>query len=238
MMIMRALVIPYAFLISSAVYILITLALGRFTLPREQFRLMNYAGLANAICGVFSYFLEDNYWMPHRWGGFRLGIEDFLIAYAVGMIPWYLVAFFWKKKLRVNFQWPGVIKRFLLVGSISFTYLLGVWMGVNPMTALLVICGAVVVALLCMRPGNWPLALTGMIAFSIIWFFVVALTFWALPDFIFQWNLAGQWGRPLFGVPVGEIVWAVVFGAALPLLTGIVFNVRIDSKKCHDNKNN
>lgn len=230
---MRVMLISYAFLICSVLYTSITLILGHFTLPREQFRLMIYAGLATATSGGFAYFLEGNYWMPLRLGGFMLGIEDLLISYAVGMIPWYLVAFTWKKKLQMNFQWPGVIKRFLLISFISYTaYLFWVWFGLNPMTGLIVICGILVLAVLFMKPRNWPLALTGMISFSVVWFFVVALTFWLLPDFIFQWNLEGQWGRPLFGVPVGEIVWAVAFGAVLPLLNSFVFNVWIDIKEC------
>ncbi|HBH87351.1 MAG TPA: hypothetical protein DDY17_07110, partial [Syntrophaceae bacterium] len=60
-----------------------------------------------------------------------------------------------------------------------------------------------------------------------VWFVVVAVTFRLFPDFLTAWNLASQWGRPLYGVPIGEIVWSVVFGAVLPLLTGIVFNVEI-----------
>ena len=229
---MRSLSISYAFLISSFVYVAIILLLGRFTLPREQLRLMIYAGMATATSGVFSYFLEDNYWMPQRLGGFRLGIEDILISSAVGMIPWYLVALLWKRKLWVDFQWSGVIKRFLMIASMSYvTYLLGVWVGINPMTMLLIICVVLMFIMLGLRPDIWPLALTGAIAFGAAWSSVAALTFWALPGFIFQWNLKGIWGKPLLGIPVGEIVWAVIFGALLPLLNSYVFNVRINTKK-------
>jgi hypothetical protein len=221
-------VMEHAFLTSSAVYLAVAAALGRLTLPAEQFRVMHLAGLATATCGVFSYFLEYNYWTPSRLGGVRIGIEDFLISYAVGVIPWYLVAILWKKRLRVRLQWTRAIRNFLMAAASCYvTYLIAVWTGMNPMTALIAVCVLMAFALLYLRPGNWPLALTGMITFPAVWFVVVAVTFRLFPDFLTAWNLASQWGRPLYGVPIGEIVWSVVFGAVLPLLTGIVFNVEI-----------
>jgi hypothetical protein len=225
---MRAFLIDYSYILCSVAYIVPVLVLGRFTLPREQFRLIHYAGLANAPAGLFLYFLEGNYWTPGRIGGLRLGIEDFLISYAVGAMAWYLVALVWRRRLRLQLHWPAVLRRYLMAAiGCDLTYLVLVWDGVDPMTGLFLTCGPVAVALWWLRRENWPLALTGMIPFPLVWLLVVALTVSLFPEYLFKWNLAGQWGRPVLGVPAGEIVWAFVFGVFWPLFVGVIFDVEI-----------
>jgi len=218
----------FHFLLCSLVLAVLSLTSGYWVLPREQFRLMNFAGLANSTSGAFSYFLEYNYWTPPRLGGFRIGIEDFLISYAVGLMAWLVVALLWRRQLQVSLDWFLAFRRFLALASLCYvTYLVMVQVNVNPMTALIVICVGLVAFLLCLKPGNWPLALTGSITFSLTWFAVCVIVFSLLPDFLLTWNLSGSWGWSLFGVPAGEIFWAAAFGAVLPLLTGYVFGVRI-----------
>ena len=221
-------VLPYAFIVSSVVYVLLVLSLGRLTLQPIQFRLMMIAGALNATSGAFSVFLEDHYWMPRRLGGASLGIEDALIAAVVAMIPWYLVAVLWQKKLTVDFQWRRSLKRIVCLMVLAYlTYLIGVSAGIDPMTMLLLICVALAIGLLIRRPQAWPLAATGAVIFGLVWFVIVKATFILLPGFIHQWNLLGTWGKLVCGVPVGEIAWALIFGALLPVLVSFTFDVRI-----------
>jgi hypothetical protein len=202
---------------------------SRFTLPREQVRLTHYTGLASGPGGLFLYFLEGNYWTPGRIGGLRLGVEDFLISYAVAAMVWYLVALVWGRRLRLQLYWPSVLRRYLMAAiGCDLTYLTMVWVGVDPMTSLLLTCLLASIALWWLRRSNWPLAVTGVVAFTLVWFSVVAITFWLLPDFVLKWNLTGEWGQHVFGVPAGEIVWALVFGVFWPLFTGFVFDVSIE----------
>ncbi len=225
---MRASLLPYAFIISSVVYLSVTLILARLTLQPVQFRLMIYTGALNATCGAFSYFLEDNYWTPARIGGLIIGIEDLLIAVAVGMIPWYLVALIWQKRMAIDLRWPIALKRIaVIMFSAYLTYLIGMLTDVDPMAMMLAVCASLTMVILALRPDSWPLAATGFIVFGLIWFLLVEITFAALPGFIQQWNLESRWGRPILGVPVGEIVWALIFGALIPLLTAFVFDVRV-----------
>ncbi|MGD0915200.1 MAG: hypothetical protein ABSB22_01970 [Thermodesulfobacteriota bacterium] len=228
-MTMHAFVMNYSYLLSTVAYIAVVLMLGRFTLPREQFRLMHLTGLTSAPVGVLCFFLEGNYWTPPRLGGLRIGIEDILIGYAVGMLPWYLVAVVWRRRLQVRFHWPAVLRRYVVAGAgCDLTYLVTVWVGMDPMTGMLITYGLGAVALWLFRRGNWPLAATGVLQFPVVWFCVVAFTFWLFPEFIFKFNLAGNWGRPVFGVPVGEIAWAFTFGVFWPLFTAVIFNVEIE----------
>ena len=218
----------FHFMLCSFALSFLALVLGYWALSHEQFRLMNFAGLANSTSGAFSYFLEYNYWTPPRLGGLRIGMEDFLISYGVGLLAWLVVALLWRGKLQICLDWFLAFKRFLALAAVCYaTYLIMVWVSINPMTALIVICMALAAFLIYLKPGNWPLALTGSLAFSVTWFAVCVIIFQLLPDFLLTWNLSGSWGWFLFGVPAGEIIWAAAFGAVLPLLTGYVFGVRI-----------
>ena len=165
--------------------------------------------------------------MPDPWISMKL--KDILIGYAVGMLPWYLVAVVWRRRLQVRFHWPAVLRRYVVAGAgCDLTYLVTVWVGMDPMTGMLITYGLGAVALWLFRRGNWPLAATGVLQFPVVWFCVVAFTFWLFPEFIFKFNLAGNWGRPVFGVPVGEIACAFTFGVFWPLFTAVIFNVEIE----------
>lgn len=228
-------VLSYALILSSTVYLTITLVLGRLTLKPVHFRLMIYAGLLNATSGVFCFFLEEHYWMPKRVGGMVVGIEDILIAAVVAMIPWYLVAVIWQKTLTVHFQWRASFRRIACMMPLAYlAYLMGIYMQINPMSLLLIICTALAAGLLVLRPDAWPLAATGFVIFGLAWFLIVLATFFLLPGFVHQWNLDGTWGKPLCGVPLGEIAWALIFGALLPVLVSFTFDVRITGARNQD----
>ncbi|HQL01378.1 MAG TPA: hypothetical protein PK090_11440 [Smithellaceae bacterium] len=220
--------LSYGYILSSAIYLTITLVLGRLTLQPVHFRLMIYAGALNATSGVFCYFLEEHYWMPKRVGGMIMGVEDILIAAVVGMIPWFLVAVIWQKRLTVHFQWRASCRRIAcIMPMVYLAYLMGIYIQIDPMSLLLIICAILAAGLLILRTDAWPLAATGFVTFGPAWFLIVWATFYLLPGFVHQWNLDGTWGTPLCGVPLGEIVWALIFGALLPVLVSFTFDVRI-----------
>jgi hypothetical protein len=216
----------YAYLACSLAYAILVVVLARCTVSRVHFRLTILSGLASVPAFVFLIFLEGHYWNPVRVGGLALGIEDAVISFAVAAMTWYGVALVGGRRLSAPISVRASVRRYVLAAiGCDITFLAAVWSGIDPMTALLLTCALAAAVLWARRQRNWPLGASGMALFPLTWFAVVKASFWLLPDFVFQWNLAGIWGTPVLGVPSGEIAWSVVFGAFWPLFIAHVYDM-------------
>jgi len=86
-----------------------------------------------------------------------------------------------------------------------------------------------VVPLLLLRPDLWRLSAAGGIGFPLFYCGIVRAAFWICPDFVSCWKSTPPWGLLLFGIPLGEIAWAVGFGLFWPLFAGYVFDLRLST---------
>lgn len=218
---------PYPYLWASLFAVIVALIL--ITLQRN-FRipilLSGMTCVSNAWC-VFT--LEDVYWSPMRLGGQAIGIEDFLMGFSAGVITMSIAislnqlngtVLTWQKKTI-----PLRISMGVLLGISLF---LGLWwLGIPAMALYLSVMLFSILIFLLWRPSLWPLALTGGLGFPLIWMLLAMVSFWAWPDFIHQWNATTLWGGNLIlGVPIGELFWAILFGASCPLFIAFVIDVR------------
>jgi hypothetical protein len=189
------------------------------------------SGLANTPWFIFLVFLEGNYWSPKRLGGFLLGIEDVLISFLVGAMSWLLAAWPHRYRLGRNRLSGSSWRRYpLYTCPVAGVYLLLVWSRLGPMTALIVTLLLAWGVLLLVRPKLWPLSLTGGLLFPLGYYLSVKLLYWIWPDSVQQWNLTVYWGKLIAGVPVGELMWAICFGASWPLLVSCLFQVKVLEK--------
>ena len=217
---------PTPYLIASAAYLALVVALARTTLPPHQARLTLLAAAVHLPAAAFVPFLERAYWMPARVGGGLLGIEDVLITAAVASWAWYLVALRFAGRLGAPVPVREAFRRSLVPGGAVMAGYLALWLGgIDPMTALIVTCVVGALVGCALQPDLVPLAAWGAAALAVVWTGLVAFTFALEPAFVHEWNLAGAWGRRLLGVPLGEIAWAAVFGAFWPTFLGHVFRV-------------
>ena len=66
-----------------------------------------------------------------------------------------------------------------------------------------------------------------MIAFAVAHTVIMklGLSFWS--EFLDLYNLETFWGRPVYGVPLGEPVWALVYGAGWPLFVSYFLDLKL-----------
>jgi len=227
----------YPYLFANVLSILILLTAGRIFLSRQQWRVMILSGLLNAPCFPFLIFLEREYWSPIRLGGWMLGIEDVFCSFWVAVLGWFVVALLLHNQIVLNKQLRISWYRYRVVGGISaILFLLWYALKFSGMGSLILACGIVAALLLIRNKQAWPLFITGIFLYPVLYVVLLKFFFWIWPDFVKQWNPLSFWGTTTFlGVPRGEIVWAFVFGAYWPLLMTYVFDVRFSLFRLTEN---
>ncbi len=220
---------PYLTLIIAQflVFVLCFLAANKHRWP------MFLSALLSAPFGFFSVFFVPAYWQPLRIGEWvGTGIEDIIFSFANGGIVWFMVTWPLRKRLSVDIQVKRVLKRYLLlfIPGISF-FLIILFMGFDPMTAVLlgmVVMSSIIILLRCQL---WLLSVVGAVCFGVLYTIICHIIFTLDPDFLMQWNLNALSGYFFLGVPLEEIAWSIGFGATWPLFVAYPFNTRIEPPK-------
>jgi len=221
---------PYLFLSISS-FILIIIA-SRKLLNPQQNTIVVLSGLTILPSFGFTFLFESSYWAPVRLGGWVLGIEDVLCAYALGAMVWFATIFRFGPIVREKIAFFEVYKRYSVVAVISAVIFFAFYfLGFNPMTAYLWMSFIVGIGLFIWFPSLRKFAIAGLWKFPILYLVSLKMYFLIWPDFVLQWNATAPWGRLYFGVPLGEIAWAVSFGFYWPLFVGYVFKIRPEIQK-------
>ena len=196
-------------------------------------RLTVRLGLVMLPNGLFSLAHPDywkEYWNPIRAGGWVLGPEDILFAFNVGATA-YLAAV-WLYRHQPMAGEPGSrIRRILTVGipaQCAFLVLYSMCRSGIGSMILAQLMAAIPIFLL--RPDLWRFSAAGGIGFSLIYCGVLRTVYWIWPGFVSCWKSTPPWGLLLFGIPLGEIAWAVSFGLFWPLFAGWVFDLRVSRR--------
>ena len=193
-------------------------------------RLILRLGLIMIPNGVFSLAHSDywrDYWHPSRVGGWALGPEDMLFAFNVGAMGCLAAVWLYRHKLIVAEQSAPSLGRLLAIGVPTQCAFLALFsMSRSGIAAAILALLMAVVPRLLLRPDLWRLSAAGGIGFSLMYPGIIRAAFWIWPEFVFCWRSTPPWGLLLFGVPLGEVAWAISFGLFWPLFTGYVFDLR------------
>ncbi|HMD71233.1 MAG TPA: hypothetical protein VKF41_07810 [Bryobacteraceae bacterium] len=202
------------------------------TLPSHR-RLTLRLGLIMVPNGLFSLAYPDHwkdYWNPNRVGGWVVGPEDVLFAFNVGATACLAAALLYRGRLIVAERPVSRIGRTLALGipaQCLFLVLFSMFRsGIGSMILAQLVA---LVPVAVFRSGLWRFSAAGGIGFPLIYCGILKSVYWICPDFVSCWRSTPPWGLLLFGIPVGEIVWAVSFGLFWPLFAGFVFDLRLSA---------
>jgi hypothetical protein len=208
--------------------LLMLFATGYIISPKKQRRLLLISALLSTPFSFASVFFVPEYWNPVRIAPFVVGIEDLLFSFSTGGIVWMLATWSLHNYIDTELRLQRTIKRYFIyiVSGTAVNVMLYI-LGVGVMTATLIGILLVATALFLLRRKFWPLIITGMIGFVIFYFVIIKVIFMLFPAFPPQWTTENLWGFRVWGVPIEEVIWAMVYGAVWPLFMAYVLNVRL-----------
>ena len=219
---------PYFF--TNVLSLLICLSVAFWLRP--QGKLVLIGGILNLPCFYLLAFFEDKYWNPVRIWNWAVGIEDILCSFDVGALVLIPSTVLFRNSMSWENWSDHTMKRFLLAGAAtSVLFLLLIFLGLEPMGALIGTILLTAFGLLLFRFRLWPLCLSGILGFPVLYYLIVRVYFLYWPGFIAQWNPEGPWGKILLGLPMGEIAWAIAFGGFWPLFVGYVLDLRVARRR-------
>lgn len=228
------LVHTYPYLVASLVMLAVCL-LGLPVCCRKQRLPMILSALLATPCSVHTLALEPRYWHPTRVVFSRFGPEDLLIAFGCGGTVWLISTWLVRDRLTVHLDPRKMAWRYLLV-ALGVLVVGGIcWLlGTRPMTAMIAAFALVVLWILLLESGFWPLALAGLAGFTLLYIAVTKPVITLSPEFASQWNAAGLWGPRFLGIPVDEIAAAAGYGMAWPLFAAFLFDARLRAVAIED----
>lgn len=194
---------------------------GGYIFAGNQRQAMVVSGLTLIPLAPLAVFHEAVYWSPTRLLGGPIGIEDVIFLFQAGTMTWLLSVWAFRHRIRVTLSVSQIARRAVALAALGVALLLFLLsFGLDIMTSSLVGIMIVAVGVLIWRPSLWPLAPAGALAYSTFYLLFLNFSFWIWPDLISYWNPASAWSRLVLGIPVGELAFAVVLGAAYPICMG------------------
>lgn len=223
----------HPYLVESAVLLALAVGLPRL-LPRSLRLLGAAGGLLAAPFAALSVVHVPGFWNPDAlWRG-PLRLEDMLWCAAAGIIAWVFALYPPRHRLR----WTANPRRVLFFGAgcaviaiSAHGAVLALWPSphsVMPAT-LMAMAVAAIVAAIVHRPSR-SFAGCSAVAYAACHWLDVKAFFWCWPHTSDYWTPAAQLPFALADVPLYEVLWALVFGFAWPVMLACVFQVVIDDK--------
>lgn len=170
------------------------------------------------------------YWSPQKMGFLRFGPEDVIYSFAAAGCAWLLAVWPLNERIAINIRPDRLAWRYILiVAAGTLCGLGGLQLRIKPMSGFLLTLVLLGTVLLWLRPRLWVLAAAGSAGFAAFHFACLRMAFFVTPSFAHSWNEANLWGPRLFGIPMDEIAWAVVFGAVWPMFAAFVLDAQLVS---------
>jgi len=203
--------------------------------PRTQRRPMILSGLLSCPFSLCSFLFDPEYWHPLRIIDFPFSPEDILFSFTPGGLLWFVVISLMRADISLHIHIRIVLTRYritVLHGSIVYAVF---WLaGIGVMSAALIGIASVLGYTLWLRRDLWSISGIGMVGFTAAYAIFIKITFLAFPAFHWQWNVGAMWSTLLWGVPLGELAWAVMFGSTWPLVAAYLFDARIGNGRNAD----
>jgi hypothetical protein len=222
-------IVLHPYLFAGLPVLALLLVLSSFARDRDYRWTAMFSGFACVPCSVLAA-THGDYWNPVRLGGFAYGVEDLIFTYTAGTAAWMAAALWVRNGWTVERSRTSAVRRMMPWGLCAVIDV-ALWQaGLDSMTAALAASLVLLACLVVRRPALWRLAVAGMVTFSAFYVAVLRLQFAAWPAFVRYWNPGGWWIRSLFGIPVGDVAWAAVFGAVWPLVIANALDIRFEGQ--------
>ena len=217
----------YSYLACSLILLGFCLA-GLYFFSRERKRTLISAFVSvPAACTTILFVPE--YWKPIRITQLSVGIEDIIFSFATGGIVWIIVSFSVGRNYSYNISLSTVIRRYLILVALrTLVYILFSPMKWGAMTEALV--GIFLVGLILFvrfHFKSWRITVAGSLLFTLYYSIITGFFLTLFPNMRLYWNNNNLWGISVLIVPLGEIVWALAYGAVWPLAMAYVFDLNI-----------
>jgi len=218
----------YPYLFSNFIILFFICIAARKLLSSYYIRMVLFSGIICTPCFIFIGYFENEYWNPVRLLEFTPGLEDVLISFNVGALVWLANLLFIKRHILYKDIEAFPHKRLGRIALYSTSsFLIGYYTGLSAMSSL-ILSNIVISILICIKKKQFlPLLFRLFWRFPLLYYMLIRGIYLIWPNAILQWNLNCFWGKPLLGVPAGEIVWSVVFGIYWTLFTGYSFNIEM-----------
>lgn len=192
----------------------------------ERWRML-LAGLVPLLMLPMVPLMDAGYWAPRRLWDTSVGIEDGLYMLHIGACAWFFASRAGPFVSEVPPTPRAVLHRLAwLTGAALAGWAALVWVGLGWNEGLLVTALGIGGAALWRRPGQWRAALAGGLG-NALWFGAELRLWFLLWPELADWWTAGAWSSGLvLGVPMGDVVYAGLFGAVHPLVLAAVLGGR------------
>lgn len=208
--------------------LLMTIILLGYVLVPLSRKVSLVSGLILIPSAPFAAYLQNTYWAPVRVGGGTWGIEDVLFAFTSGTIVWWAAAWPITRRIRLEFSWTRVLAVVLVVHSISMSFfMLAITFQADAMMTLLFIHIAFTIYFYFRMPEYRVVQASGLVSFLCFYVLFLFLLNVMMENPFRVWESAGFWGVRIFRLPVGETLWACVFGTSQPVLAAYCCGARI-----------
>jgi hypothetical protein len=191
-------------------------------------RLMLISGMLSAPFALCSYFFVPDYWQPQRLLVLVTGLEDLVFSFANGVIVIGLCA--WALPTAASqpeFVRPS-LSRYFFISLSSVPVVIGFTnLGFEIMIAtILTGAGVWAICFTSCRGRSLFLSFAGGISFAVFYFLILRIVFYFYPEMGSWWSEKGLAGLWMWGLPLGEVMWAVFFGATWPIYVGWILGWR------------
>jgi len=196
-------------------------------LAGPQRGMMLLAGaMAVALSAPLGSPLADAVWSPQHLIGRQLGIEDVLYSFAFGAASWGLATILFRNDYVAHGTLVSFLRRSVLVTLAGLSIFGALLPGVGGAGATVLGIAAIAGWLLLRHPDWRRLACCGGLGFGLLFYFELRVWFAFWPEARNWWIPGTLWDTDLFGVPLGEVAWASLNGAAHPTVMAFICDVR------------
>jgi len=205
---------------------------GLYFFSRERKKILISAVLSIPAACTAVLFVPE-YWKSKRITQLSVGIEDIIFSFATGGIVWIIVSFSVGRNFSYKMALNTMIKRYLTLVAlgVSLIYILFRSTKWGVMAEALV--GIIIIGLILLvrfRFKSWRIAAAGSLLFTLYYSITTGFILKLFPHMNLYWNNNNLWGISVFNVPLGEIVWALGYGAVWPLAMAYVFDLNISKR--------
>ncbi len=189
------------------------------------------AGAIELLHSFPLFWFNGVYWTPHRLGGVAWGIEDILVCFSLGAGVWFFAILPVRARLAVRFKPKRFAIRLMAIAVPSTGFAILVWsLGAGVMETLLIVMTATGMALAAWRPQLLCLSAAAAGLYPAYYLMILYGTLVIVPDFFSMWDGSELWGIDVFGLPLEEIAFVLVYSAVYPLIIGTIFAAEIGGR--------